>query len=86
MGYSRCLHGSRNWVVTIRLMDSTEGGIVVTNKAESSLVLEVKEKQDQDLILLDLKQNVHKQRVLAIEQGGDGMLKYQGRLCVPTVD
>ena len=28
-------------------MDSTEGGIVVTNGAESSLVSKVKEKQDQ---------------------------------------
>ena len=39
----------------VRLMDSTKGGIVVTNGAESSLVSEVKEKQDQDPILLDLK-------------------------------
>ncbi|KAH0710411.1 hypothetical protein KY284_011838 [Solanum tuberosum] len=69
-----------------RLMDSTERGIVVTNGAESSLVSEVKEKQDQDLILLDLKANFHKQRVLAFEQGGDGVLRYQGRLCVPMVD
>ena len=69
-----------------RLMAFTEGGLVVTNKVESSLVSKVKEKQDQGLILLDLKKNVHNQRVLVIEQGGDGMLKYQGRLCVPTVD
>ncbi|KAH0670582.1 hypothetical protein KY290_025996 [Solanum tuberosum] len=70
----------------VRLMDSTEGGIVVTNGAESSLVSEVKEKQDQDPIFLDLKANVQKQRVLAFDQGGDGVLKYQGRLCVPMVD
>ncbi|KAH0720379.1 hypothetical protein KY285_005181 [Solanum tuberosum] len=30
--------------------------------------------------------NVHKQKVLAFEQGGDGVLRYQGRLCVPMVD
>ena len=36
-------------------MDSIEGGIVMTNGAESSLVSEVKRKQDQDPILLDLK-------------------------------
>ena len=36
------------------VMDSTEGGIVVTNGAESSLVSEEKEKQDQDLIFLEL--------------------------------
>ena len=43
-----------------RLMDSTEGGIIVTNGSESSLVLEMKEKQGNDKILLDLKGNVHK--------------------------
>ncbi|KAH0658205.1 hypothetical protein KY289_026953 [Solanum tuberosum] len=69
-----------------RLMDSTEGGIVVMNGAESSLVSEVKGKQYQDPILLELKANVHKQKVLAFEQGGDGVLRFQGRLCVPMVD
>ncbi|WMV49632.1 hypothetical protein MTR67_043017 [Solanum verrucosum] len=48
--------------------------------------LEVKEKQDQDPIFLELKANVHKQKVLAFEQKGDGVLRYQGRLCVPMVD
>ena len=67
-------------------MDSTEGGVVVMNGAESSLVSEVKEKQDQDPILLELKAFVHKQKVMAFEQGGDGVLRYQGRLCVPRVD
>ncbi|KAH0784270.1 hypothetical protein KY290_003868 [Solanum tuberosum] len=70
----------------VRLMDSTEGGVVLLNGAESSLVSEVNEKQDQDPILLELKANVHKQKVLAFEQGGDGVLTYLGRLCVPMVD
>ena len=65
-------------------MDSTEGGIVVTNGSESSLVSEVKENQDQYLILLELKANVQKQKVLSFEQ--EGYLRYQGRLCVPMVD
>ncbi|WMV50723.1 hypothetical protein MTR67_044108 [Solanum verrucosum] len=56
------------------------------NGDESSLVSEVKEKEDQDLIFLELKANVHKQKVMAFEQGGDGVLSYQGRLCVPKVD
>ena len=30
--------------------------------------------------------NVHKQRVLTFEQGGDGCAKVPGRLCVPKVD
>ena len=46
----------------------------------------MKENQDQDPILLDLKENVHKQRVMAFEQGGDGVLKYQVTFCVPRVD
>ncbi|WMV45482.1 hypothetical protein MTR67_038867 [Solanum verrucosum] len=58
-------------------MDSNEGGVVVMNQAESILVSEVKEKQDQDPILPGLKANGHKQ--MAFEQGGDGVLRYQGR-------
>ena len=45
----------------VRLMDCTEGGIVVNNGAESSLVSEMKEKKYQDPILLDFKANFHKQ-------------------------
>ncbi|KAH0720291.1 hypothetical protein KY284_005321 [Solanum tuberosum] len=59
----------------VRLMDSTEGRVLVMNGAESSLVFEVKEKQDQDPILLELKANVHRQKVLAFEQGEDGILR-----------
>ncbi|KAH0739661.1 hypothetical protein KY290_038366 [Solanum tuberosum] len=70
----------------VRLMDSNEGGVVVMNGAESSLMSEVKEKQDQDPVLLELKENVHKQKVMAFEQRADGVLRYQGRLCVPKVD
>ena len=55
---------------------------MVTNGAESSLVLEVKDKQDQDTIFLDLKASVHSKRSLSCEQRGYGFLKYQGRLCV----
>ena len=33
-----------------------------------------------------MKENVKNQRLLAFEQGGDGVLKYQGRLCVPNMD
>ena len=53
---------------------------------ESSLVSKVKDKQDQDPILLKLKASVHKQKVMTFEQGGDGVLRCQGRLCVPRVD
>jgi len=46
----------------------------------------VKEKQDQNPMFLKLKENVHKQKVVAFEEGGDGVLRYQGRLCVLKMD
>ena len=59
---------------------------MLTSGANSSLVSKVKKNQEQDSILLDSKASVHSQRFLAFEQGGDGVLKYQGRLYVPKVD
>ena len=56
------------------------------NGSESSLVSEVKGKQDQDPILHELKANVHKKNVLAFEHGGDGVLRYQSKLCITMVD
>ena len=47
------------------LVDSIEGREVETNRIESSLVSKVKEKQERDPIFLDLKVNIHTQRVLA---------------------
>ncbi|KAH0720138.1 hypothetical protein KY284_005168 [Solanum tuberosum] len=79
-------HKSKANVVADALSRLSIGEVVVINEAESSLVSEVKEKQDQDLILLESKANVHKQKVLAFEQGGDRVLRYQDRLCVPRVD
>lgn len=50
-------------------MYSIEGGVVVMNGVESSLVYEFKEKRDQDPIFLRLKSNVHKQKLMSFEQG-----------------
>ena len=47
---------------------------------------DAKEKHEQDPILLEFKSNVYKQRVLTFEQGVDGVLKYQGKLCLPILD
>ena len=63
-------------------MYSKEGGIVVANGAESSLVSEVKEKQDEDPILPELREIVYKQRVLAFKQWGYCVLIYNSRSCV----
>ncbi|WMV37288.1 hypothetical protein MTR67_030673 [Solanum verrucosum] len=59
------------------LLDSSVGGVVIMNGHESSLVSEMREKHDNDLILLELKANVHKQKVMVFAQGGDGVLGYQ---------
>ena len=47
--------------------------------------MEVKEKQDNDPILLELKGAVHNQIVEVLSQERDDVLCYQGRLCVHDV-
>ncbi|KAH0652933.1 hypothetical protein KY289_030611 [Solanum tuberosum] len=70
----------------VHLVDSTKGGVTVHNGSESSFVMDVKVKQALDPILVELKESVLKKSVEAFSQGGDGVLRYQGRLCVPDVD
>ncbi|WMV10159.1 hypothetical protein MTR67_003544 [Solanum verrucosum] len=53
-------------------MSISNGGVTVQNGAESSLIVEVKEKQDSDPIFLELKGAVHNQSVEVFSQGGDG--------------
>ena len=60
------------------LMSISDGGVTIQNGAESSLVVEVTEKQDSDPILHELKGAIHNQRVEVFSQGGDGVLRYQG--------
>ena len=66
-------------------MSISESGIALQNRAESSFVVDVKEKQDSDQILLELKCGVHNQRVEVFSQGEDSFLRYMGRLCVCDV-
>ncbi|KAF3630204.1 hypothetical protein T459_31736 [Capsicum annuum] len=70
----------------VRLVDSSESGVYVQSSLESSLVSEVKEKQDKDPSLVKLKESVQNQKIEVFSQGGDGILLCQGRLCVPSVD
>ncbi|XP_070034653.1 uncharacterized protein [Nicotiana tomentosiformis] len=71
----------------IRLADSSKGRVIVQNRAESSLVVEVKEKQYNDPLSVQLKERIHKHKTMAFALGmDDGTLRYQGRLCVPNVD
>lgn len=63
----------------VRLKDSNEGGVVVMNMYESSLVSKVKDKKDQHPVLLELKENVLKKKVMALEKRGMDCV-YQRRM------
>ena len=58
----------------------------MTDGSQSSLISDVRSKQDLDPSLLELKRLTEKGRIQVFSQGGDGALRYQGRLCVPDVD
>ncbi|WMV29988.1 hypothetical protein MTR67_023373 [Solanum verrucosum] len=62
------------------------GGIMVHNGSELSFVADVKAKQGLDLILVESKDTTLKKSVEAFSQGVDGVLRYQGRLCVLNVN
>ncbi|XP_070039532.1 uncharacterized protein [Nicotiana tomentosiformis] len=53
----------------VRLVDSSEGGGNVHNRAESSLVVEVKEKQYNYPLLAQLKEGIHKHKTMAFSLG-----------------
>lgn len=46
----------------------------------------MKEKQDQDPILHELKENVYNQKIISFEHFRDGVLRYHNRLFVPMID
>ena len=58
----------------VRLMSISKSCVIVESRATSSLAVEVKEKQDSDPILLELKGAVNTQRVEVFSQGGDCVL------------
>ena len=68
----------------VRLMSISDSAVTVQNGEESSLVVEVKEKQDSDQILLELKGAVHNQRVEVFSQR-EMVYFAKGRLCVPDL-
>ncbi|XP_070054285.1 uncharacterized protein [Nicotiana tomentosiformis] len=71
----------------LRISDSSEGAVVVQNRVESSLVVEVKEKQYDDSLLVQLKEGIHKHKTMFLSlEMDDATLRYQGQLCVPNID
>ncbi|WMV41874.1 hypothetical protein MTR67_035259 [Solanum verrucosum] len=72
--------------LAVRLMDSTKGSVMVHNGSESSFVTDVKAMQCLDPTLVVLKEMILRKSIEAFSQGGDGVLRYQGCLCVSKVD
>ena len=70
----------------VKLLGTMEGGMLVQNGSESSLLVDVKSKQDLDPSLVELKRLVDEKKIEVFSKGGDGVLRYQDRLCVPDVD
>ena len=60
----------------VRLMDSTSGGVSVHPSFESSLVVEVKQGQHLDPVLMELKELVLIKMNESFSFGGDGVLRY----------
>ena len=59
---------------------------MVHHNSESSLVVELKSEQHRDKSLLELKESVLGILNEAFSLEGNGVLGYQGILCVPKVD
>ena len=59
----------------VRLVDSSDGGVTIQNGSESSLMVDVKVKQDMDPSLVELKKSVESKAIEAFSQGGDGVLR-----------
>ncbi|XP_070054206.1 uncharacterized protein [Nicotiana tomentosiformis] len=55
----------------VRLADSNDGGVIVLNRTESSLATEVKEKQYNDPVLVQLKEGIHKHKTTVVSLGMD---------------
>ena len=51
-------------------------GVIVHELAKLSLCAEVKKKQVEDPILMQIKKDVGQQKVMSFEIGGDGILRF----------
>ena len=79
-------YAHRLFILGVRLEDTSNGGFMVLHKSESPLVVQVKYKQHLDQLLMELKEQVFFKYSEAFFLRWDGVLRYQGRLCVPNVN
>ena len=63
-------------ILGLQLVDSTSGGVSVHPSSRSSLVVEVKEGQHLDPLLMELKDSVFVKMNDSFALGDDGILRY----------
>ncbi|XP_070004417.1 uncharacterized protein [Nicotiana sylvestris] len=68
-----------------KLVDYSNGGVVLQNTAKSYLIAEAKERQYDDPKFVKLRERVLQQKKTLLELKGDEVLKYRGCLCVLDV-
>ena len=66
----------------VRLVDSTSGSVSVHPSSESSLVVEVKQGQHLDPVLMELKDTMLVKMNVSFGLGDDDILRYQDCLCI----
>ena len=66
----------------VRIVDAYDGRVLVQKGSESSLVHDVKVKQDLDPKLVELKKLVVEKNIEAFSLKEDGILRYEDHLCV----
>ena len=69
-----------------KLEDSPNSGFMIRHNFESSLVVELKYRKHLDQQSMEVKDSVLCKLNESFSLGGDGVLRYQRRLCVPNVD
>nr|XP_016512166.1 PREDICTED: uncharacterized protein LOC107829210 [Nicotiana tabacum] len=69
--YQRPLVKEVHWFASlgVRLADFKEGGVVLRNRVESKFIVEVKEKQYDDPLLVQLKEGIYKHKIMAFSLG-----------------
>ncbi|WMV08283.1 hypothetical protein MTR67_001668 [Solanum verrucosum] len=78
-------HPGKANVVADALSRLSMGSVAHVEEERKELAKDVHRLARLGVRLISISDGVHNQRVEVFSQGGDGVLRYQGRLCVPDV-
>lgn len=70
----------------VLFLDSNEVGLIVQNGLISSIMVDVKAKQDKDPIFFELKKSLVEKAIEVFTQEGGIVHHHQGCLCIPDID